>query len=465
MSIRLFVALFFFSIRLSAQLPYTLPAYPFDTVNNVVYGWDTTFSGAYEPLIYDMYRPLGDGNCLRPVAVVIHGGAWIAGTQRDPNVVYFASELAKRGWLVVAPQYRLGNHKITNYNMYALCNASLANPCAYALDSSEVIRANYRAMQDIKGLLRYLSGRALQDSSDMNNLFLVGESAGGFIALTTAFTDRTSEKSVDAGLLPNAPFPDADMYAYGCLPASSDFSRPDLGGIQGDLLMQFPDPFIRGVASIYGGVFDSSIFINNGVTPRVFLFHQGSDVIVDYDYGRLLSRISAECFAPTNYCQPIYNYPYAWGGEGVRRIFSNMGPLAPFYRAEIVSNYEYGNDCFDNGHSIDAPALRFAQVLQFFSEAIDTTVNHAPNACPPSSVPQVIDVAGIRVFSDATTIHISWEGPVIRDEIVLLSVDGKKISTSYASGNSTRMNATGLTSGIYIIRFIGAGISKRIFLK
>ncbi|MFM7728949.1 MAG: alpha/beta hydrolase, partial [Flavobacteriales bacterium] len=203
----LFLLLFLgaISFQLKAQLLYTQPVYPIDTVNDILYGGDTTFSGNYESLTYDLYRPVGDSNCRRPVAVVIHGGAWVAGTNRDPNVVYFAQELARRGWMVVAPTYRMGNHKITSYTMYALCNASLADPCAYAHDSAEVIRANYRAMQDMKGLLRFLSGRASQDSTDMDNLFLIGESAGGFIAMTTAFLDQPSEKPAVAGSLGNVP--------------------------------------------------------------------------------------------------------------------------------------------------------------------------------------------------------------------------------------------------------------------
>ncbi|MFM7216594.1 MAG: T9SS type A sorting domain-containing protein, partial [Bacteroidota bacterium] len=190
----------------------------------------------------------------------------------------------------------------------------------------------------------------------------------------------------------------------------------------------------------------------------------GSDVIVKYDYGRLLSRISFECFAPTNYCQPIYNYPNAWGGEGVRRMFSTMGAQTPVYRAEIVSNYEYGNDCFDNGHSIDNPALRFSQVLQFFSEGLDTTANHPPNACSSSSVGAVTEVPAFNVRLSGGYLQLTWSNAPVRQHVAVHGADGKLVASIYSDTNDVIVDVSGWPKGVYIVRLVESGTGKKLVI-
>jgi hypothetical protein len=351
--------------------------------------------------------------------------------------------------------------------MYPFCNPSLATPCAYISDSSEVIRANYRAQQDIKGLIRFLSGRQQLDSTDLQNVFLLGESAGGFIALATAFMDRPSEKPADCGWLPAAAPPDADMTAYGCSASGAGLQRPDLGGIDGDLYLSSSAYTVRGVASIFGGVLDTSIFQQNGaVIPRVYLFHQGSDVIVHYDRGRLLSRLSYECFAPNNICQPVYNYPMAYGGERIGRIFSQSGANAPVYRSEIVYNYEYLNDCFDNGHSVDNIAQRTAEVADFFSQGIDTASNHPGWSCQFIGVNEPELPVHIRVFpnpaSDRLQVDVGAE--VLPLEFTLYAAEGQALVSGTVRESINSLPLTNYPSGNYYLWFPALGIARPFVL-
>lgn len=438
-----------------AQQPYTVPVYSYDSTLDVSYGIDTAYDGSLYPLNYSAYRPLGDSNCLRPLIVLIHGGAWVAGDKSDPDLVYFAREFARRGWYAVTTNYRMGNHKTSSYSMYPFCNPSLAAPCAYISDSSEVIRANYRAQQDIKGLIRFLALRQSLDSTDFQNVFLLGESAGGFIALATAFLDRSTEKPADCGSISAAPAPDADMAQYGCSASGTALQRPDLGSIDGDLYLSAPGYAIRGVASIFGGVLDTSIFFQSGITPRVYLFHQGSDVVVHYDTGRLLGRISYECFAPNNICQPFYGYPLAYGGEAIRRRFVQAGSAAPVYRAEINYNLEYLNDCFDNGHSVDNIAQRTVEVADFFSQGIDTAVNHTGWSCQAIGIPESPIVIPVRLFPNPTggivTLHSAPE--VLPLEYVVYSAAGQTIRQGTASGVRHLLSVSDLPQGMYYVYF------------
>ncbi|MFM2207275.1 MAG: hypothetical protein RL213_1250 [Bacteroidota bacterium] len=437
------------------QQPYTLPVHPYDSTLDIIYGIDTAYNGQPVPLTYSAYRPVGDLNCLRPLIVLIHGGAWIAGDKSDPDLVYFAREFARRGWFAVTTNYRMGNHKTDNYAMYPFCNPSLATPCAYISDSSEVIRANYRAQQDIKGLLRFLALRSSQDSTDIRNVFLAGESAGGFIALTTTFLDRPSEKPADCGALSAAPVPDADMLQYGCSASGAGLLRPDLGDIDGRLHTGAPAYVIRGVASFFGGVLDTSIFQQGGALPRVYLFHQGSDVVVHYDRGRLLGRISYECFAPNNICQPFFGYPAAYGGEAIRRHFVQSGSAAPVFRAEIINNYEYQNDCFDNGHSVDNIAQRTNEMADFFSRGIDTAANHTGWSCSAIGIPETDLAAKIKLYPNPVSdrLEIAADVSLLPLEYVVYSAGGQTVFSGLLKEPLQSFPVSFLSPGNYYLRF------------
>ena len=296
------IALFILAFQslLNAQLPYTQAVFSYDSLMNVVYGTAIDYAGNTDTLEMDIYKPKGDNNCARPVMVIAHGGAWIAGSKEDINTVLISRYLAKCGWVVANINWRLGTHKTSNYNMYALCNNSISAPCGYISDSAEVFRANFRGMQDMKGAIRFMKNRFLLDSTDVNNVFICGESAGGFVALATAFTDQVSEKHPSCFAIPDAPIPSNNLNVYGCIPSSNNLSRPDLGSIDGDLNLGFHDASVKGVGNFYGALFDFTSLNQISDTPSVYLFHQGSDVIVNYNFGRVLGRISWECFQQSN---------------------------------------------------------------------------------------------------------------------------------------------------------------------
>ncbi|MCB0786049.1 MAG: hypothetical protein KDC02_17815, partial [Flavobacteriales bacterium] len=79
-------------------------------------------------------------------------------------------DLAAQGWAAATVGYRLDF-----YGTWLL-----GSPWAY--DPAEVIRAAYRAQQDVRGAVRYLKGRAAQDSSSTTNVYLLGFSAGAISA-------------------------------------------------------------------------------------------------------------------------------------------------------------------------------------------------------------------------------------------------------------------------------------------
>lgn len=440
----------FISCSLSSQTAYTVPQFTYDSIIDVVYGTAIDYAGNLDTLKMDIYKPVGDNNCKRPIAVVIHGGAWVAGSKEDINCVLMSRTLAQRGYVVANINWRLGTHKTSNYTMYALCNSGLAYPCAYICDSAEIYRANFRGMQDAKGAIRFMKSRNAVDSTDIDNVYLIGESAGGFVALATAFTDQASEKHVSCFAISNAPNPDADMSTYGCIPSNNDLTRPDLGSIDGTLHIGTYDAKVKGVASIYGGFLDLSILQQVSDTPAVYLYHQGSDVVVNYNYGTILGRTSWECFAQTNLCQTFYFYPRAYGGEGIRQHFVSLGSGAPAYTADIVSNYQYMNDCLDNGHSIDNFTLRSQNIANFFAARVALTGNDPAFNCL-TSIPGNETINRISVYPNPASEMINVRSGYVIHSYTLIDVSGRVLLSGICNQNTLQLNLEHLQSGTYIL--------------
>ncbi|HET6990708.1 MAG TPA: T9SS type A sorting domain-containing protein [Bacteroidia bacterium] len=447
------LSILFFAV-LRAQAPYTENLFAYDSLLNVTYGIATDYAGNADTLLMDIYKPHGDGNCKRPVMVLVHGGAWIAGSKSDFDLVYFSRNLAAKGWVVADINYREGTHKAANYSMDASCNTRISTPGEYICDSSEIFRANFRAMQDAKGAIRFMKKRNAIDSSDVNNVFIAGESAGGFISLETAFTDQASEKPMDCYAIADAPSPDPDMATYGCVPSPVSFARPDLGSIDGTLNIGMYDAKVKGVGSFFGGVMDLNIFQQQTDTPAVYMYHQGSDVVVSYTYGPILGRLSQECYGQANLCQPYYFYPYAYGSEGIRQYFVSLGTNAPLYQADINYNYHYMNDCRANGHSIDYLQTRLRGMVDLFAPLIAASGNNPLTNCQVLSVNP--DPEGsFQIFPNPSSgkFSIQFLNPMTNPEVKIYSSLGELVfEQKENSGNVQLISiAAELDAGVYFI--------------
>lgn len=104
------------------------------------------------PLAMDIYRPkTGGGNSL-PVIVMVHGGGLLVGSRKMSRPV--CEGLARSGCLVIAPQYRL-----------------LSETDAFG------------AIADLCAGLRTVEQIAPQYGGDPERIYVIGESAGAFLAV------------------------------------------------------------------------------------------------------------------------------------------------------------------------------------------------------------------------------------------------------------------------------------------
>lgn len=224
--------------------------YGFHVEMDVPYGSGLNYNNVNVNLAMNIFKPVDDGNVQRPLLVFIHGGGFHEGNRHQMNEL--CQWYAERGYVAATISYRLGLHH-------------LINP-VLAFDFHEMVRALYRGMQDTRGAIRFLKERAEIDSTDVSRVAVIGASAGGFIAIHTAYMDDPAEKPNSANVL------DPVVFA----------PRPDLGPIEGTMNLNGFDTDVRAVVNLFGGIRDTSL-ITSPDDPPIYAYHQTEDVVVHCD--------------------------------------------------------------------------------------------------------------------------------------------------------------------------------------
>ena len=443
--------------------------------SDLIYGIDTNYLGALDTLRLDVYKPIGNTDARRPLLVCAHGGNWLGGCKDDPNgIVPLLLRFVARGYVVASINYRLGWHKddfvsdpVAGYPLSPWPDAYRA---FYAADSLEMVRAIYRGMQDMKGAIRFMLGRAEQDSVCMEKLFVAGESAGAFVALAAAFLDRPAEKPASCYAVPDAPLPYykcANITALGCSAHTwttdeGMLHRPDLGPVEGDINTDLPHARVKGVAAFYGGVPLDAFALDwwHGVdTPSVYLFHQTCDGVVLSGTGRPLTTMSANCNLGAT---PWHtNYPVMAGSLSIAESFAAMtAPPAlstdfvvcePFDPAFALFECARYADDGSYHYTLDPPAR--AALLSSWWEPVSA----GPAACSSMG----LDRAGGLQHAPypipaASLLHI----PGLADgEVQVWSVDGRCIARSWARKGAVDVRL--LPNGTYLLRLANGSRTVR----
>ena len=216
---------------------------------NIVYGNapDLPFIFLFEWNTYDIdlhmdiYEPTGDTMQDRPVIIFAHSGAFFSGTKEAQDMVALCEAAARRGYVAISMEYRLGLNILSSY-------------------SGE--RAVYRGVQDGSAIIRYVREFEEELNIDYDKIFFWGSSAGSFIALHLSYIEEEERP----------------LSTYG-----NEFD-PDLGCIdcEGNDYVHPSKP--SGVISTWGAI-ASLEYIDEYENVPVALLHGTSDLIVPYDEG------------------------------------------------------------------------------------------------------------------------------------------------------------------------------------
>lgn len=313
----------FISIGLSQNVRYLDEVFEnVEISEDVVYGNapDLPFIFLFEWITFDIdldmdiYEPEGDTLTIRPVILFIHTGAFFSGHNELDDVVALSIAAAKRGYVAVSINYRLGLNIISSY-------------------SGE--RAVHRGVQDASAAIRYIKEFHEELKIDPDNIFIWGTSAGSFIGLHLSYLDEADrpEATYGGGL-------DPDLGCIDC--EGNDYehdSRP------------------KALVSCWGAIGDTVWIDNNDIIPAI-LFHGTADPIVPFNSG---FPFTVDILLPIVY-----------GSNLIHDRLNTFGIQHEFYAEEGLLHEYWGTL---NGIWFGGPNEYFEQIkndgFMFFYEQLD----------------------------------------------------------------------------------------------
>ncbi|MDZ7849144.1 MAG: T9SS type A sorting domain-containing protein [Owenweeksia sp.] len=149
----------------------------------------------------DIYEPAYDVITDRPVVIYIHTGNFLPpplngsplGRKTDSSAIVACTKLAKRGFVAISIDYRLG------------WNPAASGPTGAVVRRATLLNAVYRAIHDVKQLVRTLredAGNTNTYGIDPDEITLYGEGSGGYVALAYATLDKQSETEISKFVYP-----------------------------------------------------------------------------------------------------------------------------------------------------------------------------------------------------------------------------------------------------------------------
>lgn len=382
--------LYSFSLQAQECTDFIERQYDFSQEVDVEYGVAPNYEGTNVSLKMNIFKPVGDENTQRPLVVMIHGGGFYAGHRNDFNEL--CQWYAERGYVAATISYRLGLHP--------------SFLPVLADDYHEMIRAIYRGMQDTRGAIRFLKGRAEQDSTDVSRVAVMGGSAGGFIALHTAYMDQPEEKPTSAN----------SLNSVGFVP------RPDLGPIEGTLNLNGFDTEVQAAINIFGGLRDTSL-ITSPNDPPLYAYHQSGDPVV-------------HCHRAKPYWQdlPGTNNPILDGSCAIQAKTEQLG-FAP-----ENAQFHFNDGSEHDIHDILQIDEEIAEFLNFhFCSTITSTKEQEPE---------------FSIFPNPARDELNISASTGMESLQLYSMSGKIVSRHSVNDHNFVMDTSSLPRGMYILKIV-----------
>ena len=288
------------------------------------YGTALSFRGLEDSLFLDVYSPFTESEESFPLIVVAHPGGFYSGNRKAPSIVSFANEFALRGYVVASISYRLGFDRERDPVLGYFCEP-------YAYDTSELVRAIYRSVQDARGAIRYMKGQLEEYNIDTTKVIIAGESAGGFVALHTGYMKRSDEKPNEAYAISNVVHKDVLGNTLLNRP------RPDLGDIEGTLNLNGTSSDVNGVLNIYGGLIDPTL-VECG-DPDLYMYHISDDPIVHCNVARAYNTSPSLCFPFTG----VTKNPLIYGSCAIRNYIEDSLDCCDLIMDMEIPDIQYRN--------------------------------------------------------------------------------------------------------------------------
>jgi len=361
------------------------------SVDSVVYGNANTFSNAPQDLKMNIYQPVNDTATNRPLLVLAHGGSFIGGSRYSPDIVYLCNEFAKRGYVCVSIQYRLGVD-------YIEVTQGFIGP--------EFAKAVWRGTQDGRAAIRYLRANASTYKISTGQVYLGGVSAGGVLGLHEAFLDLPSEVAS----------------------ADPKIDTISIGGIEGSSGTPGQSWRVKGVINLCGALGNVS-WMSNNKNVSIFSVHGTNDATVPYktDYfyafGNQVAKLSGSFV--------VDSMAKALGMKSVFYTFKDA-PHVPF--APGVGSAQSSTAYMDTTEGL---------LRDFLFENLKTQ---------GVGVNNILAKADVKLYPNPAKEMVTIEvNNGTKNVITLIDLSGKTIETIQSNKAFTNINLTHLQAGIYFV--------------
>lgn len=378
-------------------------------VTTVQYGSNMDLNNNVIDLFMDIYQPQGDTATSRPLVILAHGGSFSSGSRTSAELVHFATELAKKGYVCASISYRLA-------------------PSAFSLIAEETtFKVVFGAIQDGKAAIRYFRADAANANTykiDEEQIFIGGTSAGGILAFNLVYGDDVNKLSTQWQTW-----------------------LGEIGGLEGSSGNPGYCSRATGTFGFAGGVADTS-WINGDDVP-LYACHTFGDQTVLYNYGRPLNG-----FTPVN----LYGSgPINTRMDG-QTIYNHLDPYSgadhpPFVNSTLILDTTNTN------------------LTAFLYNILDCNPNNLkkPNQKDCSTFVGVSEIANknieLLVYPNPTTEFITIdlkEMESTNNRVEITNTLGQTVFIQTLTEKMLKVNVSHLPNGAYIVNVSGV---SQLFIK
>ena len=324
---------------------------------------------ALTPILCDIYEPTGDNLTDRPVVILAHTGSFLpqvingqpTGDKLDSSIVQQCMRWARKGYVAVAMNYRLG-----------------WNPSSTDQDTrtATLLQAAYRGIHDAKAMVRYLRKTVVFDGNpygiNPNKLALGGQGTGGYISLAYATLDTIGDNTPWQEIYLTKFFNLTTMQPYVYPPIFGNYDGTDstflpiydtLGNLIGQTPWNIPNwaAFSNEINLAFniGGCLADSTWLEQGDVPMVSL-HCAKDPNGPYANGDVIVPTTGDFVVEAQGSYIAQKHQDMYGNNAV---FTNAGFSDSFTQASVSNNtlfntingYTVGNN-YDGLYTFVTPA-------------------------------------------------------------------------------------------------------------
>ncbi len=323
----------------------TIPAKYYDPA-------DTTTVVKVSDIKMDIYEPMADTISNRPLVIYIHTGNFLPpglngspnGIKTDSSAIVACTKLAKRGFVAISVDYRLGWNPIAS------------GPSGPIIRRATLLNAVYRAIHDVKQNVRTLKADAAMANTygiDTNQIVLYGEGSGGYVALAYATLDKQSETAIPKFLNPQT------MQSY--IDAST---VGDVDGFNGLLNLYVDNGHTSDISFVVntGGALADTSWMEAGDAPMVS-FHCVRDPFAPFGEGTVIVPTTNEDVVDVQGPNVFIPKANAFGNNASYQGFTYNDPYTMVARSRYGKTYQY-RATLQTNITVDANAEGLFPVLR-----------------------------------------------------------------------------------------------------